>query len=77
MTPAHAGLHVIGWLPDGMDDGAAALRAAEHGVDVQPLSAHAQEPGRRPGLLLGHAATPEPDIVTGIQRLAAALTAAS
>jgi GntR family transcriptional regulator/MocR family aminotransferase len=74
-APPHAGLHLVGWLPDGVDDEQAASRAAAHGVDVQPLSAHAQRPYGRPGLLLGYAATPGPEIITGIQRLAASLPA--
>ncbi|MFI7151637.1 PLP-dependent aminotransferase family protein [Nonomuraea sp. NPDC050022] len=77
VTPADAGLHVVGWLPEDIDDREAAFRAAAYGVDVQPLSAHAQEPAKRPGLLLGHAATPEPHIVTAIHRLAASLTASA
>ncbi|MBO0816719.1 MAG: PLP-dependent aminotransferase family protein, partial [Actinobacteria bacterium] len=74
VTPPHAGLHLIGWLPDGTSDELAAARAAAHGVDAQPLSAHALRPGR-PGLLLGHAATPEPEIIAGVRRLAASLPA--
>ncbi|MEU7834388.1 MULTISPECIES: hypothetical protein [unclassified Nonomuraea] len=77
VTPAHAGLHVVGWLPEDIGDRQAAFRAAAYGVDVQPLSAHAQEPAKRPGLLLGHAATPEPYIVTAVHRLAASLTASA
>jgi GntR family transcriptional regulator/MocR family aminotransferase len=73
VTPAHAGLHLIGWLRDSYDDEAAATRAAAHGVDTQPLSAHAQEPYGRPGLLLGYAATPDDQISTGVRRLAVSL----
>jgi GntR family transcriptional regulator/MocR family aminotransferase len=72
-APAHAGLHLIGWLPDAADDELAAIRAAAHGVEAQPLSAHTIEAYQRPGLLLGYAATPEPEIVAGVHRLAASL----
>jgi GntR family transcriptional regulator/MocR family aminotransferase len=75
VTPAHAGLHLIGWLPGGADDELAATRAAAHGVDTQPLSAHAQEPYERPGLLLGYAATPTEEIIAGVHRLASSLQA--
>jgi GntR family transcriptional regulator/MocR family aminotransferase len=74
VTAAHAGLHLIGWLRDGVDDARVAARAAAHGVEAQPLSAHAMQPYGRAGLLLGYAATPEPDIVAGVRRLAAALS---
>jgi GntR family transcriptional regulator/MocR family aminotransferase len=74
VPPAHAGLHLIGWLRNGVDDARAAARAAAHDVEAQPLSAHAMQPYGRAGLLLGYAATPEPDIVAGVRRLAAALS---
>lgn len=74
VNDAEAGLHLMGWLPDGMDDVWAAARAAEHRVDTQPLSAHAMNPYGRNGLMLGFAATPEREIIAGVRRLAAALT---
>jgi GntR family transcriptional regulator/MocR family aminotransferase len=74
VAPAHAGLHLIGWLRGDVDDARAAARAAAHGVEAQPLSAHAMQPYGRAGLLLGYAATPEPDIVAGVRQLAAALS---
>jgi GntR family transcriptional regulator / MocR family aminotransferase len=70
---AHAGLHLVGWLPTGIDDRTAAARAAEHGVQAQPLSAHALQPPSRGGLLLGYAAVPQPEIEQGVRRLAEAL----
>jgi GntR family transcriptional regulator/MocR family aminotransferase len=73
---AHAGLHLVGWLPAGTDDRAAAARAAAHEVEAQPLSAHALRPPVRGGLLLGYAAVPEPEIERAAGRLAAALRAA-
>jgi GntR family transcriptional regulator/MocR family aminotransferase len=73
VQPARAGLHLIGWLPDGVDDESAAVRAAARGVETQPLSAHALEPCERPGLLLGYASTPGPEIIAGVHRLATAL----
>jgi GntR family transcriptional regulator/MocR family aminotransferase len=73
---AHAGLHLVGWLPAGADDRAAAAGAAAHGVEAQPLSAHALRPPVRGGLLLGYAAVPEPEIERAAGRLAAALGAA-
>jgi len=75
VAPPTAGLHLIGWLPPETDDTAAAIRASRHGVEVQPVSAHALEPYERPGLLLGYAATPEAEIVAGVRRLAASLSA--
>lgn len=73
LAPQEAGLHVVGWLPPGVDDRLAAERAAEHGVDVLPVSAFATEPLPRGGLLLGYGALDEPAIREGIHRLARAL----
>jgi GntR family transcriptional regulator / MocR family aminotransferase len=50
-----------------------ASRAAQHGVQAQPLSAHALQPLSRGGLLLGYAAVPQPEIEQGARRLAEAL----
>jgi GntR family transcriptional regulator/MocR family aminotransferase len=70
--PADSGWHVIGWLPEGASDVRAAERAAEHGVEVVPLSGFAARP-MRPALLLGFGSLSPQAIRTGIDRLAAAL----
>lgn len=41
-----AGLHAIGWLPQGVDDRSAARLAAAEGVDAVPLSSFYREPGK-------------------------------
>src|SRR5262249_49307901 len=53
VSPAAAGLHVLGWLPPGVDDRAASGAAAEHGVEAAPLSAFRIRAGGRGGLGLG------------------------
>ena len=73
LAPQEAGLHVVGWLPPGVDDRLAAERAAKHGVEVLPISACATNPLPRGGLLLGYGALDEPAIREGIRRLARAL----
>jgi GntR family transcriptional regulator / MocR family aminotransferase len=70
---ADAGLHAVGWLPSGTDDRAVAARAAQHGIQAQPLSAHALQPPSRGGLLLGYAAVPEPEIEQAVRHLAEVL----
>lgn len=62
---AAAGLHLTVTLAPGTDDAALAAAALEEGVKVQPLSWHAQRPGR-PGLVLGYAAATASDIAEGI-----------
>jgi GntR family transcriptional regulator/MocR family aminotransferase len=71
----HTGLHLIGWLPDGVGDRAVALRAAEQGVDVVPLSVLATEALPRGGLALGYGALNQQQIEEGVRRLRLALLA--
>jgi GntR family transcriptional regulator/MocR family aminotransferase len=73
VRPAEAGMHLMGWLPPGVDDDTAARAAAEHGVDALALSAHALERPARGGLLLGYAAFDAPALRAGVRRLGAAL----
>ncbi|WJV44333.1 PLP-dependent aminotransferase family protein [Streptomyces flavofungini] len=62
---AAAGLHLTVTLHPGCDDVALAAAALERGVKAQPLSWHAQRPGR-PGLVLGYAASTPSDIREGV-----------
>ncbi|MCA1633812.1 MAG: PLP-dependent aminotransferase family protein [Acidobacteria bacterium] len=68
-----AGLHLMGWLPEDMDDRVAARAAEAHGVDAQPLSSFCLGRPRRGGLVLGYAAYDAQEIREGVKRLAAAL----
>jgi GntR family transcriptional regulator/MocR family aminotransferase len=74
LHPAEAGMHLIGWLPEGVDDTEIAKRAARANLDTPALSSYALEPQRRGGLLLGYAAVDEADIRQGIQRLGRVLS---
>jgi GntR family transcriptional regulator/MocR family aminotransferase len=73
VTPAQMGLHLVGWLAEGMSDVEASRRAAGCGVEAPPLSAYRLKPGGRGGLLLGYAATTPRQIRDGVRRLAWAL----
>ena len=73
VEPQDAGMHLVGWLPEGVDDRAASLRAAEHGIECPPLSAYALEPLRRGGLLLGYTSTGAKEIREGLRKLAQSL----
>ena len=75
VVPAEAGMHLVGYLPAGVDDRAASQRAAAHRVDAPALSAFALAPQPRGGLLLGYAAVDEAEIYAGARRLALALRA--
>ncbi|MBN9663589.1 MAG: PLP-dependent aminotransferase family protein [Acidobacteria bacterium] len=55
LSPAAAGMHLVGWLPGTVDDVEASRLAANAGVIAQPISAYClAEPARR-GLMLGYA----------------------
>jgi len=68
-----AGIHCIGWLPDGMDDLAVVRQAAAHGLDLWPVSNFSIEPLARQGLLLGYGGYNVQEIKDGVRRLAAAM----
>jgi GntR family transcriptional regulator/MocR family aminotransferase len=68
-----AGLHVTGWLPDGVSDTEAAGKAREHGIVALPVSRLSIEPSTRPGLVLGFGNVPLEAIRSGVEKLARAL----
>jgi GntR family transcriptional regulator / MocR family aminotransferase len=76
VAPAEAGMHLVGWLPDGVDDCVAARAGLVHEVEATPLSAYRVRPaqrGERGGLILGYAAYAPREIDDACTRLAAAL----
>jgi GntR family transcriptional regulator/MocR family aminotransferase len=75
VAPADAGMHLVGRLPPGRDDRAAARLAAAQGVEAPPLSAYSLQAQPPSGLILGYAAFSRSAIFEGARRLAAALTA--
>jgi GntR family transcriptional regulator/MocR family aminotransferase len=69
-----AGLHLVAWLPDGVDEAAVASAAAGRGVAVHALHADCTVVAPRPGaLLLGYALLPEPALERAASLLADAL----
>ncbi len=77
VSPTAAGMHLVGWLPEGVDDREASRRAAALGVEAPPVSLYGGEPGGGGGLMLGYAAVGEVGIRAGVRRLATALRGAS
>jgi GntR family transcriptional regulator/MocR family aminotransferase len=57
--PVSAGLHLVAFLPEGVDDRAVARKAAELGAEAMPLSRYYLGGASRPGLVLGFATVPE------------------
>jgi GntR family transcriptional regulator/MocR family aminotransferase len=69
---AAAGLHLTITFDADVDDVDLAAVSLVRGVKAQPLSWHSQHP-RRPGLILGYAASPPTDIGAGVATIADAL----
>ena len=56
--PAPGGLHMVGRLPDGVDEAAAVRACRARGLAVSPLAAYFAGPPRLAGLVMGFAGTP-------------------
>ncbi len=68
-----AGIHCVGWLPDGMDDLAVARQAADYDLQLTLVSSFSIEPLARKGLLLGYGGYGVQAIKNGARRLGALL----
>jgi GntR family transcriptional regulator/MocR family aminotransferase len=75
VPPADAGMHLVGWLPEGVDDQAVSRRAAAQGIVAVPLSAYTLAAHCPPALVLGYTALNERAIHSSIRRLAGVLKA--
>jgi GntR family transcriptional regulator / MocR family aminotransferase len=73
ITPPDAGTHLVGWLPQRMNDQVAARAAAAQGVETRPFSAYYLGSNTRDGLVLGYGAFGKRQIRLGMQKLATAL----
>lgn len=69
VEPHDAGLHLIGWLPQGVDDAQISRRLAGHGIDMPPLSSYAIRPLARAGLVMGYTSMPEHKIIIGVKQM--------
>lgn len=69
VEPAEAGMHLVGWLPQGNDDQIVSRNAAKAGIDVPPLSAYSTGLPVRSGVLLGYTALDEPTMRAGVAAL--------
>jgi GntR family transcriptional regulator/MocR family aminotransferase len=65
-----AGLHLLAWLPVGVDEEAFAVRAAERGVGVYTLAPYRLDGPVDAGLIFGYSGLSEAAIESGIRRLA-------
>jgi GntR family transcriptional regulator/MocR family aminotransferase len=68
-----AGLHLVTWLPDDLDEPTVIAAAAREGVAVAGVSPYRISPAPRGGLIFGYSNLNERAIADGIARLAAAV----
>jgi GntR family transcriptional regulator/MocR family aminotransferase len=73
VSGSDAGMHLVGWLPNGVDDRAVSRRAALAGVTAPALSDYYLGTAGRPGLLLGYASVNGRKISEGARTLALAM----
>jgi GntR family transcriptional regulator/MocR family aminotransferase len=74
VAPTESGMHIIGWLPESMDDLVASRKAAKYGIDASPLSNYCFDEKLRGALVLGFAGVNEDDIKAGVHGLCQALS---
>jgi GntR family transcriptional regulator/MocR family aminotransferase len=72
---ADAGMHVVGWLPEGVSDKAISAKAAEQNLKLAPISAYSSKKLPRGGLILGYTAFEKNQIKEGVKKLKAILSA--
>lgn len=70
VEPADSGVHLVGLLPEGVDDLAFCAKAGAAGISLRPLSGYYLAEPPRQGVILGFAAIPPRMIKAGIARLA-------
>jgi GntR family transcriptional regulator/MocR family aminotransferase len=75
VEPSPAGIHLVAWLAEGLDDREVSREALARGVEARPMSGfYAGMPGRR-GVELGYAAYDEVKLRRGAALLAEAVRA--
>jgi GntR family transcriptional regulator/MocR family aminotransferase len=73
VTKADAGMHLVGWLPEGVNDKAISRKAEEQNLKLAPISAYCAKELPRGGLILGYTAFAKNQIKDGVKRLKAIL----
>ncbi|MGH9948556.1 MAG: PLP-dependent aminotransferase family protein, partial [Pyrinomonadaceae bacterium] len=70
---ADAGMHLVGWLPKGVDDKLISKKGTQQNLILAPLSAYFENKISHGGLILGYTAFDERQIKDGIKKLASIL----
>lgn len=75
VSPSDAGMHLIGWLPQGVNDRSVSAEAATAGLEAPALSPYSRHPLSRGGLLLGYTAFTPDQIRKAVRALSLILEA--
>lgn len=73
VQPKECGMHLLGWLPKGVDDRELSATLHANGVETLALSQFASMPADPGGLLLGYAPFDERSMEAGVEKLAEVL----
>lgn len=73
LNPTEAGLHMMGWLPEGSDDQAVARYLLAREIEAPALATYSLEACHRPGLVLGYAGLRPGEIRRGVREMGEAL----
>lgn len=66
---ADAGMHLVGWLPEGVSDKLISEKGKKYNLNLAPISAYCTKELVRGGLILGYTAFNEKQIIKGIHQL--------
>jgi len=69
-----AGMHLVGWLPEGVDDKQISEKAAEKNLKLAPISSYSNKKLKRGGLILGYTAFDGRQIKNGVKIIREILT---
>lgn len=67
VEPADAGMHLVGWLPEGVSDLDVSKRASERGLKLSAVSEYYANKPARGGVILGYTAYDERQIREGVE----------
>lgn len=70
VAASDAGMHLIGWLPKGVDDREVSKHISENGMLAAPLSRYSENKLERGGLMLGYTGFNDRQIKAGVNKLA-------
>jgi GntR family transcriptional regulator/MocR family aminotransferase len=73
VEPSAAGIQLVAWLPEGLDDQQVAREASAHGMEARPMSIFYAGKPPRGGLELGYAAFNRQEMRKGAAQLSAVL----